>query len=194
MDIVVRCGRGVRAHSATRGIVVAIWCCVSAFGLFLAAPRGSALVPALAAEPPFPPFVDIQGTHLAGADAAGRLQWELQAQSVQLDKDRSIVLLTGVTGWLYHSGKQQVHLVAPRATYASKSNTVELAGGVVGTVVDGRKLEAETIEWVAGSRLMARGRIVLVQPGLTIRADSVRADSALAQVIFEGHVAIVIAP
>jgi hypothetical protein len=65
---------------------------------------------------------------------------------------------------------------------------------VVGTVVDGRKLEAETIQWVAGSRLTARGRILLVQPGLTVRADSVRADSALQQVIFEGHVAIVVAP
>ena len=187
----MRDGGRVRAQM---GIAVAIWCCVSVVGLCPAASTASGLVPALAAETPFSPFVDIQGTHLAGADDAGRLQWELQAQSVQLDKDRSMVVLIGVTGWLYHSGKQQVHLVAPRATYASKSNTVELAGGVVGTVVDGRRLEAETIQWVAGSRLMARGRIVLVQPGLTVRADSVRADSALEQVTFEGHVAIVVAP
>jgi len=184
VDIVMWDGGRMRAQIAAGGIAVAVWCGVSAFGLD----------PARAAGAPFSPFVDIQGTHLAGADDAGRLQWELQAQSVQLDKDRSIAVLTGVTGWLYHAGKQQVHLVAPRATYASKSNTVELAGGVVGTVVDGRKLEAETIEWVAGSRLTARGHIVLVQPGLTVRADSVRADSALAQVIFEGHVAIVVAP
>ncbi len=190
----MRDGGGVRPQIAARGIAVAIWCCVSAFGLFPTAPTASGLVPALAAETPFSPFVDIQGTHLAGADDAGRLQWELQAQSVQLDKDRSMVVLTGVSGWLYHGGKQQVHLVAPRATYASKSNTVELAGGVVGTVVDGRKLEADTIQWVAGSRLTARGRILLVQPGLTVRADSVRADSALEQVTFEGHVAIVVAP
>jgi len=184
VDIVMRDGGEVRAQIAARGIAVAMWCCASVFGLD----------PALAAEAPFSPFVDIQGTHLAGADDAGRLQWELQAQSVQLDRDRSLMVLTGVTGWLYHGGKQQVHLVAPRATYASKSNTVELAGGVIGTVVDGRKLEAETIQWVAGSRLTARGRIVLVQPGLTVRADSVRADSALEQVTFEGHVAIVVAP
>jgi LPS export ABC transporter protein LptC len=175
-------------------MAVAIWCCLSAFGLPPAVPSAPGLIPALAAETPFSPFVDIQGTHLAGADDAGRRQWELQAESVQLDKDRSMVVLTGVEGWLYHNGKQQVHLVAPRATYASKSNTVELAGGVVGTVVDGRRLEAETILWVAGSRLTARGRIVLVQPGLTVRADSVRADSALEQVTFEGHVAIVVAP
>ncbi len=194
MDVAMRDGRGVCVQIAAKVIVVAIWWCASAVGFCPAVPTASGLVPALAAEPPFSPFVDIQGTHLAGADDAGRLQWELQAQSVQLDKDRGMVVLTGVTGWLYHNGKQQVHLVAPRATYASKSNTVELSGGVVGTVVDGRKLEAETIQWVAGSRLTARGRIVLVQPGLTVRADSVRADSGLAQVTFEGHVAIVVAP
>jgi LPS export ABC transporter protein LptC len=190
----MRDGGGVRVQIAARGFAVAIWWCASTFGLFSADATASGLVHVLAAEAPFSPFVDIQGTHLAGADDAGRRQWELQAQSVQLDKDRSMVVLTDVTGWLYHNGKQQVHLVAPRATYASKSNTVELSGGVVGTVVDGRKLEAEIIQWVAGSRLTARGRILLVQPGLTVRADSVRADSALQQVIFEGHVAIVVAP
>jgi LPS export ABC transporter protein LptC len=190
----MRDGRGVCAQIPARGIAVAIFLTASVFGFFPAGPTASGLVPALAAETPFSPFVDIQGTHLAGSDDAGRLQWELQAQSVQLDKDRSMVVLTGVSGWLYHSGKQQVHLVAPRATYASKSNTVELAGGVVGTIVDGRKLEAETIQWVAGSRLTARGRILLVQPGLTVRADSVHADSALEQVTFEGHVAIVVTP
>jgi LPS export ABC transporter protein LptC len=149
---------------------------------------------ALAAESPFSPFVDIQGTHLVGADDAGRRQWELQAQSLQLDRGRSIVVLIGVTGTLFHKGKQQVHVVAPRATYASKSNTVELAGGVVGTVVDGRKLEADTIRWVAGTQLTASGRIVLVQPGLTIRADSLHADAALEDVTFEGHVAILATP
>src|SRR5574337_2136177 len=116
VDTVIGDGGGVRAQIAARGIAVAIWCCVSAFGFLPAAPTVSALVPALGAEAPFAPFVDIQGTHLAGSDDAGRLQWEMQAQSVQLDKNRSIVMLTGVTGWLYHNGKQQVHLVAPRAT------------------------------------------------------------------------------
>ena len=190
----MREGGRVCPKIAARGIAFAMLCWMSAFGLFPAASTASALVPVLAAEAPFAPFVDIKGTRLAGSDDAGRLQWELQAQSVQLDKNRSIVVLTGVTGWLYHNGKQQVHLVAPRATYASKSNTVELAGGVVGAVVDGRRLEAETIEWIAGSRLIARGRIVLVQLGLTVRADSVRADSALEQVTFDGHVAIFVAP
>jgi lipopolysaccharide export system protein LptA len=105
-----------------------------------------------------------------------------------------MVVLIGVTGTLFQKGKEQVRVVAPRATYASKSNTVELAGGVVGTVVDGRKLEADTIRWVAGTQLMASGRIVLVQPGLTIRADSLHADAALEDVTFEGHVAILAAP
>jgi LPS export ABC transporter protein LptC len=149
---------------------------------------------ALAAESPFSPFVDIQGTRLVGADDAGRRQWELQAHSLQLDRDRSMVVLIGVTGTLFQKGKEQVRVVAPRATYASKTNTVELAGGVVGTVVDGRRLEADTIRWVAGTQLTASGRIVLVQPGLTIRADSLHADAALEDVTFEGHVAILAAP
>jgi LPS export ABC transporter protein LptC len=186
--VATRSEGGVGTIVVVRLAAVAIWWCGSAF----ASPPGQTT--ALAAESPFSPFVDIQGTHLAGADDAGRRQWELQAQSLQLDKDRSMVVLLDVTGWLFRDGKQQVHLVARRATYASKSNTVELAGGVVGSVVDGRKLEADTIRWVAGTRLTASGRIVLVQPGLTIRADSLHADAALEEVTFEGHVAIIATP
>ncbi len=152
------------------------------------------MVIALAAEPPSQPFVEIQGTRLSGVDDAGRRQWELQAQSLQLDKDRNMAALVGVTGWLYHNGTQQIHLVASRATYASKANTVELSGGVVGTALDGRRFEADTMRWTAGARLDASGRIVLIQPGLTIRAERMRADASLEHVTFEGHVAITVVP
>lgn len=180
-----------RVFTVTRAaaiILAALWWSGAWFAV------GRVPVPAFATESLFAPFVDIQGTHLAGTDSAGRRQWELEARSVQLDKSRSLIVLQDVTGSLFHEGKQVVQLIAPRATYSSKSNTVELSGGVVGTVVDGRKLEAQTIRWVTGAQLTASGNIVLVQSGLTIRADSLHADSGLQEVTFEGHVAIAAAP
>src|SRR2546430_14011634 len=74
------------------------------------------------------PFVDIQGTRLTGADDAGRKQWELQAASVQIDRERNTLTLADVPGWLYRGGARQLQLHAPRATYQSQTRTGGLAG------------------------------------------------------------------
>jgi LPS export ABC transporter protein LptC len=185
---------GVRAMAAAVGMTVAVWWHATASAPATSFGDGPRLVSAQQAERASQPFVEIQGTRLSGADHTGQRQWELQAQSVQLDKDRTLVALVGITGWLYHNGKQQIRLGAARATYASKSNTVELNGGVVGSVLDGRRFEADTVRWTAGGRLDASGRIVFIQPGLTIRAERMRADAGLEHVTFEGHVAITVVP
>ncbi len=148
--------------------------------------------PATEASPP--PFVDIQGTHLAGADNAGRRLWELQAESLQIDKTRDTIVLIGVTGWLYRDGARQVHLAAPRATYLTGTRTVELSGGVAGAAPDGRTFAADRVRWTAGEQFIAAGRIVLTQHGTTIHADQMRADAALEAVTVEGHVAITVVP
>ncbi len=141
-----------------------------------------------------PPFVDIQGTHLAGADDAGRRLWELQAGSLQIDEARNTIVLIGVTGWLYRDEARQVHLAAPRATYLTDTRTVELSGGVAGAAPDGRTFSADRVRWTAGEQFTASGRIVLTQRGMTIHADQMRADAALEDVTFEGHVAITVVP
>ncbi len=148
--------------------------------------------PATEASPS--PFVEIQGTRLAGADDAGRRLWELQAESLQIDKARNTIVLIGVTGWLYRDGARQVHLTAPRASYLTGTRTVELSGGVAGAAPDGRTFSADRVRWTAGKQFTAAGRIVLTQHGMTIHADQMRADAALEDVTFEGHVAITVVP
>lgn len=148
--------------------------------------------PATEASPP--PFVDIQGTHLAGADDAGRRLWELEAGSLQIDESRNTIVLIGVTGWLYRDGARQVHLNAPRAAYRTETRTVELSGGVTGAAPDGRAFSADRVRWTANEQFTAAGRVVLTQRGITIRADQMRADAALEDVSFEGHVAISVVP
>ncbi len=139
------------------------------------------------------PFVDIQGTRLTGADDAGRRQWELQAASLQIDRDRNTIALTDVTGWLYRGGARQLQLRAPQATYVSQTKTVELSGGVTGSAPDGRSFAADRVRWT-GTQLTAAGRIMLTQAGMTVRADWLSADAALDSVTFQGHVAITFTP
>src|SRR5436309_15026472 len=77
---------------------------------------GPLAVVAGAVEPVPAPFVDIQGTRLTGADDAGRKQWELQAASVQSDRERNTITLADATGGLYRRCARQLPLPAPRPT------------------------------------------------------------------------------
>src|SRR5947208_4128656 len=154
---------------------------------------GCLLAVAAVVEPVPVPFVDIQGTRLTGADDAGHKLWELQAASVQIDRERNTIALADVTGWLYRGGARQLQLHAPRATYQSQTGTVELAGGVTASAPDGRRIIAERVRWT-GAHLTAAGGIVLTQPGMTVRADQMSGDVAFDWVTFEGHVAITFTP
>ena len=139
------------------------------------------------------PFVDVEGTRLTGVDDAGRKQWEMQAASLQIDRDRSTIVLTDVTGWLFRGGARYLQLHAPRAAYVTLTKTVELSGGVTGSAPDGRAFTADRVQW-KGTQLTAAGGIVLTQVGMTVRADQMSGDAALDSVTFEGHVAITFAP
>jgi LPS export ABC transporter protein LptC len=142
-----------------------------------------------AAEEVSPSFVNIQGTRLVGADAAGRPQWELQAASLQMDQSRSTIALTSVTAWLYRAGDRYLQLRAPQAVYASGARIVDLSGGVSGSAPDGRTFTADRVRWT-GAELVASGRIMLTQRGLTVRAERMSIDAGLDKATFEGHVAI----
>ena len=150
---------------------------------------GCLLAVAAVVEPVPVPFVDIQGTRLTGADDAGHKLWELQAASVQIDRERNTIALADVSGWLYQGGARQLQLHAPRATYVSQTRTVELAGGVTGSALDGRRITAERVRWT-GTHFLAAGGIILTHIGMTVRADQMSGDVAFDAVTFEGHVAI----
>jgi LPS export ABC transporter protein LptC len=181
MGAIVSMGwRGTRAVGAAVAVVCWVW-------LQLPLPA------AVAVQTTPAPFVDIQGTRLTGVDDAGRRLWEMQAASLQIDRDRNTIVLSDVTGWLYRGGTRYLQLHAPRAAYLTLTKTVQLSGGVAGSAPDGRAFTADRVQWT-GTQLKAAGGIVLTQAGMTVRADQMSGDAALDAVTFEGHVAITFVP
>ena len=112
---------------------------------------------------------------------------------MQIDRERNTIVLADVSGWLYRGGARQLQLHAPRATYVSQTRTVELAGGVTGSALDGRRITAERVRWT-GTHFLAAGGIILTHTGMTVRADQMSGDVAFDAVTFEGHVAITFTP
>lgn len=166
------------------------------------APAPQAPPPAAApAPPPAPapavPFLHIEGTTLAGVDQAGRRLWEMQAKSLQVDRQRDRISLLEVTGQLYESGQPRLQFAASRAVFVTASQDVELTGGVVGRTPDGRTLRAGSVRYSGQTKtLAASGGVTLTQParpgvtGMVIQADSLTTDAGLTQTTFAGNVKV----
>lgn len=149
------------------------------------------------APAPATPFLQIEGTNLAGVDEAGRRLWEMQARSLQVDRQRNRISLLEVTGQLFQSGKPQLQFAASRAVFVTESKDVELAGGVIGRTPDGRILRAATVRYDGQTKVLtASGGVTLTQParpgvtGTVIQADSLVTDAGLVQTTFSGNVTV----
>ncbi len=158
-----------------------------------AAERSPAAQPAPPPSPAQPetPFLQIEGTNLSGTDAQGVRLWDIRAKTLAVDRSRQQIVMTSVTGQFYRAGKPEVVFSAPNATFNANSRDVELTGGVVGRTVDGRTLRAGRLRYQAATRTVAAtGGIVLVQKGLSIRADALTADPGLNQTTFTGNIVV----
>lgn len=137
------------------------------------------------------PFLEIEGTRLAGADEAGRRLWEIRAKTLEVDSSRKRIILTGVTGQFYAASTPQLTFAAPHAIFLVQSKDVALSGGVVATTRDGKTLRASRVAWASSTRLLtATGDVIVTQPGMTIRADKLVSDAGLQQTSFSGNIQV----
>lgn len=159
-------------------------------------PQASAPVPQAAPVPPSPsaadpPFLNIEGTRLAGSDAKGRRLWDLKAKTLQVDRSRNVVTLIDVTGQLFQNERPALVFKAPKATFFAASKDVELTGGVVGQTPDGRTLRAPVVRWDGRRELfVASGGVTVTQPGMIIRADRLTSDAAMQRPTFDGNISV----
>ncbi|MGH2398516.1 MAG: LPS export ABC transporter periplasmic protein LptC [bacterium] len=160
-----------------------------------ARPAPAELQPASPQTPAQPrseePFLQIEGTRLSGTDPQGRRMWDIRATTLEVDRDRQRIIMKAVIGQFYSGGKPQLGFSAPAAVFDISSKNVELSGGVVARSPDGRRLRAARVRLDAAQRmLIARGDVALTQPGMSIRADELRTDAALAHPKFSGNIVV----
>lgn len=140
---------------------------------------------------PDPPFLNIEGTRLSGADTQGRRQWNLKAKTLQVDRTKNVVTLVDVTGQLFSGQRPALAFQAPKATFFAASKDVELSGGVFGRTPDGRTLRASVVRWNGREEIfVASGGVTVAQPGMTIRADRLTSDAAMQHPTFSGNISV----
>lgn len=151
----------------------------------------SASPPVSSADAASPPLLEVQGSRLVGSDEAGRRRWDLEAESVQVDRERRTVEIVGPRGRWYAGGEVAAVFAAPRGRYRADAGVIDLEGGVTVTTHDGRSVQARRIRWeVRAGTVEAFGDVVLRQPAALIRADRLRGDAALTTVVLQGRVTV----
>jgi len=167
-----------------------------------ATPPPAASTPAPSPSPPATPrpvggpdlpLVSVEGSRIRGADPSGRVQWELRAESLQVDADQDEVRLTGVEGTFLERGSPAVTFTAPRARFDVKTRDITLSGGVRARAGGSRSVDAREIRYVASRRLfIATGGVRLVQERMIVRADRLESDVALRRTRLTGHITVTI--
>ena len=172
------------------------------------APAGSSGSPAGASPPPaaipspartpppggapLPP-VSVEESRITGGDAAGRLQWDLRAATLETDVGRQEVRLRRVEGTFYERGALVLTLAAPDAVFSTKTQDMTLSGGVRARAAGDRLLEAERVQWLAGRHLLvATGNVRLTQDRITVRADRLESDIALRKTKLSGNIRVTV--
>jgi LPS export ABC transporter protein LptC len=139
------------------------------------------------------PPVRVEGSVIATVDSRGRQQWDIRADTVSVDGPRGTVTLTVVTGVFFEDGEPSVEFSAPRGTFFIGSRNVKLEGGVRAKSVTGRTLDAQTATWTPNARqIAASGNVILRQPGMTVRADRLTADTSLQHTKLSGNIRVTV--
>ena len=141
---------------------------------------------------PLPP-VSVEESRITGGDAAGRLQWDLRAATLETDVARQEVRLRRVEGTFYERGALVLTLAAPDAVFSTKTQDMTLSGGVRARAAGDRLLEAERVQWLAGRHLLvATGNVRLTQARITVRADRLESDVALRTTKLSGNIRVTV--
>jgi len=139
------------------------------------------------------PPVSVEESRITGGDAAGRLQWDLRAATLEADAARQEVRLQRVEGKFYERGALVLTLAAPGAVFSTKTQDITLSGGVRARAAGDRLLEAERVQWLAARRLLvATGNVRLTQDRITVRADRLESDIALRKTKLSGNIRVTV--
>jgi LPS export ABC transporter protein LptC len=159
--------------------------------------------PPAAAERPRPPAsptpgrlppVRVEGTAIMTVDPQGRPQWDIRAEVVSVRGDTRTVAMTAVEGTFFEEGEPSVSFAAPRGAFFIASRNVTLEGGAHARAAGGRALSADTVTWIPKARqIEAQGNVVFRQDGMIVRADRLRADTALRNATLSGNIRVTVA-
>lgn len=122
----------------------------------------------------------------------GRIIWELEAKTAEVDKTTGRIALVEVKAAFYRDDGTRLDVTAQNGDFDSKTHDVGLVGNVVAVSTDGARLMTDAAQWKQKEDLItAKGKVKLTKPGIMATADEAQTDRALENIRLLGNAVIV---
>lgn len=122
----------------------------------------------------------------------GRVIWELEAKTIELDKVTGKIALLEVKGAFYREDGTKLDVTAKTGNFDNQTHDFGLAGDVVAVSTDGARLTSDTVNWRQKDELItAKGKVKLSKPDVTATAEEALTDRALEKIRLTGNAVIV---
>jgi LPS export ABC transporter protein LptC len=170
--------------------VIALTVAAAVAGLWLTAHRIAREQPPSASVAP---EVQVKFEHITlRGRAQGDRRWELEANSIELTKDRSLTRLTGLRrATLYAGSRPQLSVRAAWAALHSPSRDLELGGGVEVESAQGLRLRTDALSWRAEQeRLVSAGPVKMAMGDTSVEAARAYYLAQQERIICDGGVKI----
>ncbi len=147
--------------------------------------------------PPPPPAQEEQDNTAANVTFAGssiveqlngKKQWELSAETVQVNPNTKKALLFNFKGTLYRLDGSKIDLVGRQAEYDTKTKDINMSGDIKATSSDGAVFTADKGRWAGGERrFYGSGGITLTREDTVVTGDRIESDENLEKVKVSGN-------
>lgn len=138
------------------------------------------------------PEMEFSGTKLSEI-VDEKVNWELTSQSLIMDKEKNAVTFHKTQGIFFQEGKKSLTLQGQKGFFDLTSKNIQLEGDVEVLSVEGEKLQAQKIAWVAEKqKLQGQGKVVFIRGDTKVVGDHFETDLALENLQITGNVRVLI--
>ena len=118
----------------------------------------------------------------------GKKQWEVEAESVQMNPGTNRAQLINFQATLYRADGSKLHLVGRQAELDTKTRDIHMSGDIKATNSDGAVFTSATARWAAKERkFFGGGGITMTRGDTVVTGDRVEGDEQLEKVKVFGN-------
>ncbi|MCX7780725.1 MAG: LPS export ABC transporter periplasmic protein LptC [Negativicutes bacterium] len=121
----------------------------------------------------------------------GKPQWEITAETIEMDPKTKIIYLKGIKGTFYQDNGGKIEMTAPLATMDSKTKDITMQGNVKATSSDGAVFTAKEALWAAQDRrIFGFGGVTLTRGDTVITGEKIETDNNMQKFKVQGNARI----
>jgi len=118
----------------------------------------------------------------------GKKQWELSAETVQVNPGTNKAKLLNFKGIIYRQDGSKIDLVGRQAEIDTKTKDIDMSGDIKATDSNGPVFTAAQGRWAGGERrFYGSGGITLTREDTIVTGDRIESDEHLEKVKVSGH-------